>query len=293
MNHYEQRQEARRQRLLRIAERFQSEGNARYQRARQMADAIPFGQPILVGHHSEKRDRNYRARIHSNFGKAFELNDKAKDYAARAAAVGTGGVSSDDPEAVAKLRAQLKRLEQLQDFMTKANKVVRVFWTAGVRDAEAGELWTRYCAKLRELRPALTDSQCAAMLKPDFAGRIGFASYQLANNGANVRRIKARLAALEQRAQVVAAAVESGEASRVHECAGYQVIENLEANRLQVKFPGKPSYEVRKLLKSHGFRWAPSAGVWQRMLGGFWIGFLTQPDQYLRKQLEAAAGGAA
>lgn len=226
MNSYEQRQEARRERLLRIAEKLEAEGNARYQRARQMASAIPFGQPILVGHHSEKRDRNYRARIHTNFGKAFEAHGKAKEYAARAAAVGTGGVSSDDPEAVVKLRAQLNKLEQLQDFMTKANKVVRVFWTAGVRDAESGELWTRYCAKLRELRPALTDSQALELIKPDFAGRIGFASYQLANNGANVRRIKARLAALEQRAEVVAAAIESGEASKVHECAGYQVIEN-------------------------------------------------------------------
>ena len=40
--------------------------------ARDMASIIPFGQPILVGHHSEKRDRNYRGRIHKKFERSFE-----------------------------------------------------------------------------------------------------------------------------------------------------------------------------------------------------------------------------
>ncbi len=51
-----------------------------YNEASKMASAIPFGQPILVGHHSEKRDRNYRDKIHNKFGKAFEEMDKAEFY---------------------------------------------------------------------------------------------------------------------------------------------------------------------------------------------------------------------
>jgi hypothetical protein len=39
-------------------------GQALYDDAHRMADAIPFGQPILDGHHSEGRDRRYRDRIH-------------------------------------------------------------------------------------------------------------------------------------------------------------------------------------------------------------------------------------
>ena len=64
---------------------------------------IPFGQPILVGHHSETRDRNYRKRIHGQLPEErFDASKKAKRRSAeRAASVGKGGISSDDPEAVA------------------------------------------------------------------------------------------------------------------------------------------------------------------------------------------------
>lgn len=45
-----------------------------------------------------------------------------------------------------------------------------------------------------------------------------------------------------------------------------RVVENTAMDRLQIIFPGKPSDEERALLKSRGFRWAPSAGAWQRKL---------------------------
>ncbi|MCC3151437.1 DUF3560 domain-containing protein, partial [Bifidobacterium bifidum] len=73
MNSYERKQEARRERLEARAEKARTEAKATYDRAHTMAEAIPFGQPILVGHHSEKRDRNYRGKIHNTFGKAFAL----------------------------------------------------------------------------------------------------------------------------------------------------------------------------------------------------------------------------
>lgn len=42
--------------------------------------------------------------------------------------------------------------------------------------------------------------------------------------------------------------------------------ENVEAMRIQLFFEGKPEPEVRDILKSNGFRWAPSVGAWQRQL---------------------------
>lgn len=36
--------------------------------------------------------------------------------------------------------------------------------------------------------------------------------------------------------------------------------------RIQFIFDGKPDAEVRTILKSNGFRWAPSQGAWQRQL---------------------------
>ena len=45
-----------------------------------------------------------------------------------------------------------------------------------------------------------------------------------------------------------------------------QIVENAEANRIQLIFPAKPSEQVRALLKQNGFRWSPTEGAWQRML---------------------------
>ena len=72
MNNYEQRQEARRVRLEKAAERAQAESASRFQRMNEMQDSIPLGQPILVGHHSEKRHRRDLARIDANMRRGVE-----------------------------------------------------------------------------------------------------------------------------------------------------------------------------------------------------------------------------
>jgi hypothetical protein len=51
-----------------------------------MAEAIPFGQPAMPGHHSYNRDMNYRDRIHSLHGKSITEGDRADYHAGRAAA---------------------------------------------------------------------------------------------------------------------------------------------------------------------------------------------------------------
>ena len=117
MNSYEQKQEDRRERLLAIADRMQAASDAAYKQARKMADVIPMGQPILVGHHSEKRDRAYRARIWRTQDRCLELQRKAEYFRQKAEGVGKGGISSDDPEAVEKLGVELAECGRLQTFM--------------------------------------------------------------------------------------------------------------------------------------------------------------------------------
>lgn len=241
MNPYEAKQERRRERLEARADKLRREGESRISQARKMADVIPFGQPILVGHHSEGRDRRYRAKIHNNFSKGFETLKAADEVAGHAASVGTGGISSDDPEAVQKLKAELAPIEAKQAQMVQVNKLVR----KGDRDG----------LKALGHPQALID----AWFAPGQYGGMGYASFQLTNNSANIRRIKQRIEQLQRHAT---------QETTEREINGVRVVENAEANRLQLFFPGKPAEAVRTHLKRSGFRWSPMEGAWQRHLSG-------------------------
>lgn len=246
MNAYEAKIAARKARMEERAAKAETESNRVYASARRMGDAIPFGQPILIGHHSENRDRRYRARIHNTFGKAFALQDKAKHYEQKAAAVGTGGISSDDPEAVQKLKAELANLNASQERMKAANKAIR----AGKTDAEK-------IANL--LNIGFSEAVALEAIKPDFCGRVGFPSYALSNNNANMRRIEQRIKDLEARQQAAAVEVEG---------VGYTYKEDPEENRVMFIFDGKPAADVRDVLKRHAFKWSPSRNAWVRQLTG-------------------------
>ncbi|MCY4584586.1 MAG: DUF3560 domain-containing protein, partial [Bryobacterales bacterium] len=167
-NSYERKLDAKRERFLARAHKAEREGDARINRANSDASAIPLGQPILVGHHSEKRDRNFRNRIHNNYTKGYELKNKAANLRGRAASVGTAGVSSDDPDAVVKLIEKLEELEKKQQFHKAINKALRVSDRTG-SDAELKAL-------------GLSEKTIAQLKTPDFAGYRGIPSYELSNN---------------------------------------------------------------------------------------------------------------
>lgn len=76
----------RQDRLDTKADRLGATAEALHDRARDMASVIPFGQPILVGHYSERRDRNYRGKIRRTFERSFETAKEADETARRAEA---------------------------------------------------------------------------------------------------------------------------------------------------------------------------------------------------------------
>lgn len=51
-----------------------------------------------------------------------------------------------------------------------------------------------------------------------------------------------------------------------YEYNGITIIHNTELNRLQLIFEGKPSDEIREILKRNGFKWSPKNTAWQRQL---------------------------
>lgn len=234
---YDAKRQAKIERLEQQAEQAQGTAESLHNRAEEMASVIPFGQPILVGHHSEGRDRRYRSRIENTFRKSFEAQDKAEYYQRRAeSAARNHAIFSDDPGACEKLADKIARLERQQELMREANKAIRK------GDDEA----------LRDL--GFTDERIIQLKSPDFCGRIGFPNYALTNNSANIRRLKQRVERVAE-AQSQPDTQREGPNARVEDCPS--------ENRVRLFFPGKPSEEIRARLKSSGFRWSSTIGAWQ------------------------------
>ena len=248
MNRYEERLERRKQGLLNAAERADQDAESRLSTAKRMASVIPFGQPILVGHHSEKRDRNYRKRIDTNFRKGFEAHNKAKRLRGQAASVGTGGISSDDPDAIAKLKDKITRAENWQKLMKRVNAAIRAAKRKTKPDGfkKFNEVCDEY---------GLSQSARDKILTPDYAGRVGFPAYELKNNNANIRRMKGRVTVLERQAT---------EQTTEKTVGDVEIVDDVEDNRIRLHFPGKPSAEFRRQLKRRGFRWSRYNEAWQR-----------------------------
>lgn len=152
-------------------------------------------------------------------------------------------IKSDDERAVEKLEEKLEDLKGTQERMKAANKAIRM------KDTEAGD------DALREM--GYSEEAIKQLREPDFCGRLGYPGYLLTNNNANIHRVEERLNRLK-------AVKEKG--SSEQEFGTFKVVENTEAMRYQIIFDGKPDTEVRTLLKSNGFKWAPSQGAWQRQI---------------------------
>lgn len=237
MNTYEEKIEARKQRYEELAVKKSAESAALLNKAHKMASAIPFGQPILVGHYSEKSDRAYRDKIVNTDHRAYEASKTADYYKDKAASVGTGGISSDDPEAVQKLTAKLEKLQKLQERMRLANKAIRKDDRQALKDI------------------GFSEKEIVDLYTPNFLGGLGFASFQLSNNNAEIRRLEKRLKNLQIKQT-------SAPVTETHENYVYKE----EDNRCQFVFNGKPSDTVRTLLKRFSFKWSPSRGAWVRQL---------------------------
>ncbi len=234
---YEERIERKRDAFEARADKAQANSEAYSQQSRQMAEAIPFGQPILVGHHSEGRDRRYRDKIHNTMGKSVSEHKKSEYYARRAASVGHAGIASDDPNAIPKLQEKLQNLIDSHELMKAMNKTLR---RKNPREA------------LKAMD--LTDEQIDTFLEPDFAGRVGFASCSVQNSNAEIRRVKQRITELEKLRD-----------SQPLEYTGEEFSVCVDEGRVCIEFfQGKPSDDARKVIKYYSFKWSRFRGAWVR-----------------------------
>ena len=156
---------------------------------------------------------------------------------------GMGGISADDPQAVAKLEAKLAKLEAAQETMKGVNAYYRKHGTLEGCTLLKPE-------QIKELQEGMAQSWHLEKNKP-------FQSFELSNNNAEIRRIRGRIEQLKQHEE---------KAFVGWEFDGGRVEANKTDNRLQIFFDEKPDDAARAELKANGFKWAPSAGAWQRQL---------------------------
>lgn len=154
-------------------------------------------------------------------------------------------IPSNDPHVIEKLGAMLECLENRQEFMKTANKAIRKSKT--------------HEGRIEALKAAgFTEAAAIEILTPDFARRIGYPSYALTNNNANIKRIRARIAHIK--AEREAPTIQGWKFN------GGEVVANHDADRLQIIFDEKPNDEKRALLRKAAFKWSPRFGAWQRQL---------------------------
>lgn len=261
---YEERKAKRIARYQELADKNAQKSEQQSEQASKMACIIPFGQPILIGHHSESRDRNYRKRIGKLFEKSVESHAKSDYYKHRAeVAMSDDSVSSDDPKAIERLKERLSILEAYQELMKTANKII---------NNKKHNNETKI-SMLTEL--GFEQSEIDELVTLGWRGKGGFQRFQLSNNNLNISRVRKRIDQLEKRAKLV-----------THEITlnDVRIVMNVEANRVQLFFPGKPSEEVRQNLKRHGFRWSPRESAWQRHISNVAVQYAKEIAQRISKQ---------
>ena len=154
--------------------------------------------------------------------------------------VGMGGISSDNPNAIQKLKEKLFDLEQNQEHMKQVNAYYKKHKTI------------EGCTLLSEDEKKLLTSN----IEKDWnVEKKPYNSFVLTNNNASIKHTKKRIEELEKRDSLKGWKFESGE-----------VVANKEVNRLQIVFDEKPEEELRAKLKLNGFKWSHSQNAWQRLL---------------------------
>jgi hypothetical protein len=120
------------------AERFQDYSANRRNDAAQahnavaaIADNIPLGQPILVGHHSEKRARRDAEKIQNGMRKAVKLWDQSRYWSARAAGAIGHAKYLERPDVrarrIKKLEAEKRKAEKEKQHLEQLLE----FWMIG------------------------------------------------------------------------------------------------------------------------------------------------------------------
>ena len=164
---------------------------------------------------------------------------------------------------VERLTAKAEKLEQLQESMKEANKILR----QRISEVEKSDALVAL---------GFSEQEAQEIMTPDYIGRVGFASFQLSNNLAKIKDTRNKIAR-----HAALAKCEDRSVEYVWGTLEYC----FSAERYRLHFPGKPSDEILTFLKSHGWKWSRANGAWQRQI--------TAGARYNLKQFIEKFGGKA
>ena len=172
---FEARRQNRKDRYEELADKNRQQSEERYEAAKDIGSGmppsrIPLGQPILVGHHSERGHWADLERIDNNMRKSVEHKDKARYYEHKAQTIDNDrAIYSDDPEAIQKLKQRLSDLEEHQAWMKTINKLCR-----------SKKLTDGQIAEQLEDEYGCSASVVHGLLKPQYSyQKRGFQTWQL------------------------------------------------------------------------------------------------------------------
>lgn len=149
-------------------------------------------------------------------------------------------IRSTDADAIERLEEKIAEAEDRHERMKAVNRIVR----SKKSDVDKVLL-------LNEL--GYSDKIAEKLITNRYLGQLGYPSFEIQNNYANIKRMKERIESIRN--------LQSGEEldMEVGEIKAYEYM-----GRVCIDFPGKPDKEVRDMLKAHGFRWSPSVRAWTR-----------------------------
>ncbi len=204
--------------------------------------------PMITGPSNFPVRRNQKRHdiVRRRLEELVEFRKRALDAIRKALHPEWRPIMAGDADALDRLRRKIADLEKQIAIMKAANAAIR-------QKAKAGR--ETQIAAILAVDRLFTPETAARLLEPDWMGRVGYAPYVFQNRGAELRRLRARLATLERDKATPETILEGDNAVRLEDSPG--------ENRVRLFFPGKPDSSVRARLKSNGFPWAPSLGCWQ------------------------------
>lgn len=113
------------ERLEGLADKRNREANSYARRADELAERFYMGQPILIGHHSERQARNDQKRMHSAMDRANQLHKTANYWLGRIEGVERfANMKNRDRTRANRIKTLLAELRELQRGINRAHRAL-------------------------------------------------------------------------------------------------------------------------------------------------------------------------